>query len=244
MNEDDDPNGNSSNIKLDDFHGQLYSVGAILSGLMIADNSDFIPPESEPSLLNTSLIVAFLAYFGTLLIGRFIHTHKEFVGDVYQSIVSISGPFAPVSGEFNEYHIGWLLGIVFVILLLIELIVSTSVIALIYLFIILVAAVCEYLSEETPEASAFFRDLIIISVCTAISVRALIWLAPTLVEIHEQVGSLISLGVSLFVVIFITLLIEKIRSSKSLLMFHILVGLSLPVIITSLAVVLFLARNV
>ncbi|MFC5134012.1 MULTISPECIES: hypothetical protein [Haloferacaceae] len=229
-----------SEIELDDFHGQLYSAAAILSGLMIADSSSIIPPQSEYSILNTTLLVAFLAYFGTLLIGRFIHTYHDYVRSAYQSIILRFDRFLPVSGEFNEYHIGWVLGIIFVILLFVDSVVKTRVIGAVYLLIIVGAAIHEYRSEEIPEPSAFFRDLVAISLSSALSVVVLVTIAPFLAEVHGQFGAVLSGVISVAIILLILYLLHKSHSRESLLTFHILVGLSFPIVVTALAIILYL----
>jgi len=231
--------GQSGGHELDEFHGQLYSAGAIISGLLIADSSGIITTDSDGiSLLGPTVLVAFLAYFGTLLIGRFMQVYSDHIGKMYEKVVSKFGCVSPVSGDFNNYHIGWILGVIFVFLLLIESFVGVRIIGGFYAFIIAVAALVELAKDEPPEATQFFGSIFIVSGSSAISTYVLILLTPYLIEIHAVFGPAISALISVFVILIALLCLAHYRDSSPIV--HIVLGLSFPIVVTALAVFLFL----
>jgi len=257
----------SNGVELDDFHGQLYCVGAIVSGLVVADGSGIISTYSdEATLLETQVLVAFLAYFGTILIGQFIQIHADRIGRAYEKVISKVESqcprlsyLLPLSGEFGKYQVGWILGGVFALLILVESFVGTKWVATIYSVVLLLAVFNEYRKEDTPEPSIFFRTLLTVTVGSTISTYMLVWLAPHLVVTHQTVGPIGSVIISSVVILGTLFLLQMTRtwdpqpsvpqlSKESLqihpLPFHFTIGLSFPIIVTTISIIFYLLTSI
>jgi len=237
----------SNGVELDEFHGQLYCVGAIVSGLLVADSMGIISTYSdEATLLDIQFLISFIAYFGTLLIGQFISINQDRIGDRYESAISTIenkhpklSVLLPLSGEFGKYQIGWILGVVFATLILAKSFVGSKFVLIIYFVVLLVAVVYQYRREDTPVPSEFFGTLLTVTLSSTLLTYLLVQSIPYFVILHETVGPLWSSIIS-FILILATLAMLQVTRQVNKLLFHFVIGISFPIIVTAISVLFYL----